>query len=134
MSKSIHILFVDDEENVRDVGRKILEYAGFSVICAASGSEALQVFAECGNTISCVVLDLTMPDMDGKETFRQLKSRRADLPIILSSGYNEQEAVSKFVGRGLSDFLKKPYPPRDLTSKVVAAIVRHGQSATQDAE
>ena len=103
------ILVVDDEETVRTVGGVMLGRVGFSVLTAADGREALRVFREHADDIVCVLLDLTMPDMGGEETFRELRRIRRDVHVILSSGYSEEEVTQRFVGKGLAGFVQKPY-------------------------
>ena len=103
------VLLVDDEEAVRGVGKRMLEKIGFEVLTAEDGRQALALFEQHRNTISCVLLDLTMPHMDGEQTFRELRRIREDVPVILSSGYNQQEITNRFVGRGLAGFVQKPY-------------------------
>ena len=61
-----------------------------------------------------MVLDLTMPHIDGEEAFRELRRIRADVPILISSGYNAQDVTTRFAGKNLSGFLQKPYAPREL--------------------
>ena len=68
--------------------------------------------------IVVVLLDLTMPHLDGEETFRELRRLRPDVRVILSSGYNEQETTSRFAGKGLAGFLQKPYGIRPLMEKI----------------
>jgi PAS domain S-box-containing protein len=103
------LLFVDDEEIVRAVAREILEGLGFSVLTAADGREALDLYRERGEEISVVVLDTTMPRMDGEETFRELRRLNPGLPVILSSGYAGQDVVSRFKDMAPNAFIQKPY-------------------------
>lgn len=116
------VLLVDDEEAVRNVGRRALEKWGFEVQCACDGVEAVEFFGRRGDEIRCVVLDLTMPNMDGEETFRVLREMRADVPVILSSGFNEHEVVERFYQQGLSAFLQKPYPLATLRDKILQVL------------
>jgi len=103
------VLVVDDEEDVRCVARRMLEESGFTVLTANDGREALVVFRERRDAIDAVVLDLTMPFLSGEEVFREMRRMRADARVILSSGYNQQEAIDRFAGKGLAGFLQKPY-------------------------
>jgi len=102
------ILLVDDEESVRDVGAEMLGELGFEVITATDGRDALNKLSE-HTDIRCVLLDLTMPHMDGEKCFRELRQRYPQLGVIMSSGYNEQEVTQKFIGKGLAGFIQKPY-------------------------
>jgi CheY-like chemotaxis protein len=87
----------------------MLERLGFAVVTAGDGQEAVSVYRARADEIACVVLDLTMPRMDGEEAFRELRQVRPDVRVILSSGYNEQEVTQRFAGKGLAGFLEKPY-------------------------
>jgi len=107
-------LLVDDEETVRAVSRRMLEKHGFRVITASDGHEAIEQIRQHGADISCVVLDLMMPRMDGEETWRELRRLRPGLPILLSSGYTEQEILRRFEGVEISGFLQKPYTTEQL--------------------
>jgi two-component system, cell cycle sensor histidine kinase and response regulator CckA len=108
------VLVVDDEEMIRDTARMILEAVGFDVLLAEDGREAVEVFRERGDDIRVVLLDMTMPHMGGEEAFTELRRIRDDVRVILSSGYNEQEATNRFAGKGLAGFIQKPYPPMKL--------------------
>jgi two-component system cell cycle sensor histidine kinase/response regulator CckA len=110
------VLLVDDDESVRAVGRKMLERIGFSVVTAADGSEAIARFRERADDIICAIVDLTMPHVDGAETFRELRRMRPGVRVILSSGYNEQDVTQRFVGKGLAGFIQKPYQLSTLVS------------------
>jgi len=103
------VLLVDDEEDVRTVGRDLLLHMGFQVIVAANGQEAIRLYGEHRHSIVCIVLDLTMPRMDGEEACRELHRIDAGVPIIMSSGYTEQEIMTRFAEGGPTAFIQKPY-------------------------
>ena len=108
------ILVVDDEETVRAIAGALLRSLGFEVVLAADGREALARYREQAGTICAVLLDLTMPHMNGVETFRELRRLNPECRVILTSGYNEQEAIQDFTGKGLAGFVQKPFLRRDL--------------------
>ncbi len=112
------ILVVDDEEVVRELAKEILENAGFTVLAACDGREAMDVYQAHSEEIRAVVLDLTMPHMDGVETFTEMRRIHGDVRVILSSGYNEQDAMERFAGKGLAGFIHKPYCADDLAGLV----------------
>jgi PAS domain S-box-containing protein len=112
------ILVVDDEEAVRMVAASSLERFGYRVLMAANGIEAVEVFRKEAHQISLVLLDLTMPLLSGEETLQQLRSIRPDIPVLLSSGYNEIEAVKRFAGLPLAGFVGKPYSAKALVAKI----------------
>ena len=66
-------------------------------------------FSAHADEITCVILDLTMPKMDGAEAFIELNRLRPDIPVILSSGYDKTEATRRFTGKGAAGFIQKPY-------------------------
>jgi CheY-like chemotaxis protein len=103
------LLLVDDEETIRALGSEMLEMLGFHVLTACNGREALDVYQAHGEKIRAVVLDLTMPRMDGEEAFRELRRIKPDVRVVMSSGYNEQEVSERFIGKGLAGFVQKPY-------------------------
>jgi len=116
------VLLVDDEEGVRTVGKRLLERIGLEVLIAADGCEALQVYQEHQDRIDLVVLDLTMPKMDGEETYRELRRIAPDVPIVLSSGYAEREVAARFAGQGLAGFVQKPYNPAMFMDRIHTLI------------
>ncbi len=103
------VLIVDDEETIRLLAAETLKRAGMKTYLARDGKVALDIFKEHADEIRVVLLDMTMPRMDGIETFRELRRIKASVKVILSSGYNEQDATNSFVGKGLAGFLQKPY-------------------------
>jgi len=112
------VLIVDDERPVRTVGRRMLERMGFDVLLATNGREGVDVFRENAHRITCVLLDLTMPEMDGEAAFREMRQVRDDVPVVLASGYSEEEVLGRFRGEGLSGFLHKPYRFKLLRSTI----------------
>ncbi|MBE0616429.1 MAG: PAS domain S-box protein, partial [Proteobacteria bacterium] len=112
------VLVVDDDETVRAVARMMLEDAGLAVVTATDGRDAVELYRRDPDAVDLVLLDMNMPHMGGEETFRELRRVRPDVRVILSSGYNEQDAVVRFSGRGLSGFLQKPYRVSALLAKV----------------
>ena len=117
-SQSATILVVDDEEIVRRTAASLLQQNGYSVVSAENGRSAVEIFRKLSDRIDVVLLDMTMPVMDGEETLRALKAIRPDANVILSSGYNEAEAVRRFAGGGLAGFIQKPYTSSRLVEKI----------------
>jgi two-component system, cell cycle sensor histidine kinase and response regulator CckA len=103
------VLVVDDEDAMRAVAAKVLIRMGLSVLQARDGLEALRMWQEHQAHISLVILDLTMPNMDGEEACRELRRRGAAVPVILTSGFEESEALARFQDLGLAGFLQKPF-------------------------
>jgi len=103
------ILVIDDEEIVRDALREMLAPLGLEVLTAPDGAAGVALFEERAQDIRLVLLDLSMPGVTGEQTFHDLRGHDPDVPIVLSSGFTEEEAVSRFEGLGLSGFLQKPY-------------------------
>jgi len=111
-------LIADDEEAVRNVGKHMIKKLGYEVLTAADGDEAVKIFKEHIQDIVGVLLDLTMPHKDGAEVFREIRKLNPDVKVILSSGYNEQDATQQFIGKGLAGFIQKPYVSADLIQKI----------------
>ncbi len=122
-SKGETVMVVDDEQIVRRSAKAMLERYAYSVVLAENGQEAVDLYRVLADKIDVVLLDMTMPVMGGEEAFRQLKTIRPDIRVILSSGYNEVEAIRRFAGKGLAGFLQKPYNIVTLIDKVRAVLV-----------
>lgn len=119
----LSFLVVDDEAAVREMAAMLLKNMGYNdVMVAASGQEAIDIYRKEMNRISLVLLDLTMPQMDGEETYRQLRSVNPDVKVILSSGYSLQSIGDRFHGKGLCGFLQKPYLQDALQQTIRNAI------------
>ena len=112
------VLIVDDEETVRVVAAQVLEYCGFHVLTAIDGTDGVDMFREHAPEIDVVLLDMTMPGMNGDEVFEILQRVRPEVPVVLSSGYSEKHATRSFSGNGLAGFIQKPYQAPQLVAKL----------------
>jgi PAS domain S-box-containing protein len=112
------VLVVDDEELVRAAARHALERYGYRIIAAEDGAAALEIYKGDPGRVSLVLLDLTMPVMSGEETLRQLQMVNPKVKVLLTSGYNQVEAIQRFAGKGLAGFIQKPYAAAALAEKV----------------
>ena len=108
------VLLVDDEEYVRAVCGSQLKALGVDVLTASNGREALAVYREHRPEIDVTILDLTMPKMGGEETFRELRAMNPDVKVVLASGYAEADVTTRFVGKHLAGFLRKPFDLQQL--------------------
>ena len=117
-----HVLVVDDEEGLRSLMVSALEEAGCTVYSAADGVEGVEQFQRHREDIDVVVLDLTMPRLNGDEVFRRIRSSQPETRVILCSGYTEEDIVRHFDGRGLAGFIEKPFKPSELISKIGSVL------------
>ena len=118
------VLVVDDEDVVRQTAKHTLERYGYRVLTAEDGSKAVDLYQQQPSEIALVLLDLTMPVMSGQEALRRMQSIHPQVRVLLSSGYNEVEAVQRFAGKGLAGFIQKPYTAAALAEKVKEVIER----------
>lgn len=116
------ILVVDDEPLVLQVAQAVLERYGYQVITAKNGREGVDLFKQRAPEIDLVLLDMTMPELNGEEALTAMRDLRPGVLAILSSGYDEIEATNRFVGKDLAGFLQKPYTPDALLSKIKDAL------------
>jgi PAS domain S-box-containing protein len=114
------VLVVDDERTVRHLARSALQRRGFAVVLATDGEEALLTLAQ-NPRIALVVLDLTMPRLDGLQVLERIRAEHPDLPVILSSGYTAEGIPAGALG-GLTGFLAKPYMPDELVQAVAGLL------------
>ncbi len=118
------VLLVDDEETVLAVGKVMLERIGFTVITATDGIQALTMFRDHRAEVACVILDLTMPRMDGAETFRELRAIDSRVRVAVSTGYGEQEVAARFAGDGPAVIIQKPYRKAELARALETLLGR----------
>ncbi len=119
-----NILLVDDEEFVRAVAGKMLIRAGYTVEYASNGLEAVRKIRMNPRGIDCVILDLTMPVMDGLEAFEKITALKPDARVIISSGFTQGSIIDKFQGKPLAGILHKPYSLHEITLAVSQAVKR----------
>lgn len=103
------VLLVDDEEFITTVGEAMLRKIGFQTHTAQNGEDALRILKENRASINLVIMDLIMPGMNGGQLFDAIHALRPELPVILSSGYAENDTADKILQRGCNAFIKKPY-------------------------
>ncbi|MCX7006572.1 MAG: response regulator, partial [Kiritimatiellaeota bacterium] len=116
------VLLVDDEESVRLLGAQMVERLGFRCLFAADGYEALDIYRERAQEINVVLLDLIMPHLDGEQTFNELRRINSDVPVIISSGYNQMDVAQRFVGKNIAGFIQKPYKLNTLSEILRVAL------------
>jgi CheY-like chemotaxis protein len=114
----ITILLVDDEEQVRNMVKMMIRRMGFAVLEARDGVEAVELFQQHRDVIRCVLSDLTMPRMDGWETLAALRKLSPDIPVILSSGYDEAQVMAGEQPERPNAFLGKPYRHKSLRDAI----------------
>ena len=112
------ILVVDDEEVIRDVARRILCAAGYTVLTAENGVQAVELFRQRREEIDLVILDMIMPEMSGEETFTRLREIDPQVRTLLSSGYSQEGRAEHILKAGVRGFLQKPYTIEDVLHKV----------------
>jgi signal transduction histidine kinase/ActR/RegA family two-component response regulator len=117
------VLLVDDDKVVRKLAETVLQRLGFTVLSAASGHEAVDVFKKHRDSIKCLLTDLSMPGMDGWETLKALRKIRPHLPAILSSGYDENQVMAGDHRERPQAFLPKPYTMANL-KEVLRQVLR----------
>ncbi len=117
--RSITILIVDDEEMIRSLGRAVLESAGYRVLEASDGEDAVELFRVAHADIDLVILDLTMPRMSGQDAFRELAAADPGVRVLLSSGYTPDGLADTV---GILGLLPKPYRPAELLDAVRVAL------------
>jgi two-component system cell cycle sensor histidine kinase/response regulator CckA len=111
-------MVVDDDTIVRDLCRRMLERMGLSVIMADSGLQAVEWFRNHGDSVHCILIDLTMPEPDGIQTARLLRAVQEKVPIILMSGYSEEEIREQCAPSCFNAFLQKPFSIQSLLDTI----------------
>ncbi|MDD2736166.1 MAG: PAS domain S-box protein [Desulfuromonadaceae bacterium] len=122
------ILLVEDEDQVRFIAKAMLEYLGFNVMEAVNGKEGLEIYQNNASEITLVVTDMGMPVMDGYELCRELKKIDPKLPLIISSGFSDEDVVSRLGNHGIAGLISKPYTS-DKLREVLKVVVEGALSA-----
>lgn len=115
-----HILFVDDEIQLLQIGREMLEYLGYAVSTYPNPREALRQFTKAPQAFTLIISDFTMPAMTGEQFAKEILAIAPQLPVIITSGYNEKLSQTKAEAMGIKGYLPKPF-----TLERLAETVRH---------
>ncbi|HEY8258892.1 MAG TPA: PAS domain-containing protein [Gemmatimonadales bacterium] len=116
------VLVADDEETVRSTSKRLIERAGFTVLLATNGREAIELYDAHAGEIVAIFLDLTMPVLSGDAALEELMRRRPPPRVVLTSGFSEEETAARFVGKELAGYLQKPYRAADLLSALAHCV------------
>jgi len=118
-----NIMIVDDEEAVRIMAKAILEYLGYSVISVNNGLDAIKTYLEKQNNIDLIIMDMIMPEMNGKECFYELKNINPDVKVVISSGFSQEKDIEQLKKDGVLAFIRKPFHTAFL-SKIVKENIK----------
>ena len=116
------LLVVDDEAMLREILKNFLEQEGYEVVAAAAGEEALQICSRPGENIDAVILDMTLPGIDGMETFNGLKAINDQIKVVIATGDPYRQSVHDLMRQGASGMLSKPFRPQHL-SEVIKQVL-----------
>ncbi|MFT3925651.1 MAG: response regulator [Myxococcales bacterium] len=128
------VLVVDDDTDVRELARLTLEDIGVRVMTASSGEECVKIYRELHAEIDLVLLDLTMPGMDGATALRALSEIQPGVRVILTSGYLAADAIERIGAQGVEGFVQKPWRPSALAKRMSNALARRGEALWARAE
>jgi PAS domain S-box-containing protein len=123
------ILLIDDDELIRETGRSILETLGYRVRLAADGREGLAEFERHQDEVDLVMLDMVMPEMNGRDCFFAMQNLKPSVRVILASGFLSEERLQEMQQKGLTGYLKKPFH-RDNLSRVISKALRGDRQAS----
>src|ERR1700682_2069341 len=112
------ILVVDDEPAARVLANRVFSEAGFDIVTVQSGFECLEHFRKQPHGFDLILLDLSMPFMDGEETFRRLRDINPNVVVLLSTGFTAQDRVDRMMAAGMAGYIRKPHRPDELLVRV----------------
>ncbi len=115
LSGSGKILLVDDENLIRVTGKYMLEDMGYQVIIAENGQEAVRIFEKDYTEIDLIIMDMIMPEMNGREAFHKMREIDEDCKVVISSGFTKDESLSELKEAGLAGFINKPFSDYELS-------------------
>ena len=118
MKGSGTILIVDDEEMVLNVGARILQKLGYTVLESTNGANALELYKKLQDQIKLVVLDVVMPNMGGGEMYDRLREINPEVKVLLASGYSIDDQAREIMERGCDGFIQKPFSVKTLSDKI----------------
>lgn len=112
------VLIVDDEDIIRQLGKRIFSQLGFTVLQTGSCYEALDALKNDPAGVRLAILDVLMPELNGNELAQLMLQVKPDLKILFSSGYGVSERIQGYIEQGLADFIQKPFTRNDIVGKV----------------
>ena len=115
-------MIVDDEELLTLLGRRVLTDEGYRVITARDGFQCLDIYRKLNYEIDLIILDFTMPIMDGSEVYNELRKLNSGVSVVLSSGFAEQDRLREMLAQGLRGFIPKPYTQQKLLQQVRSTL------------
>jgi CheY-like chemotaxis protein len=116
------IMLVDDEDFVTMLAARVLSDDGYRIVIANNGPMSLNIYKQLRDKIDLVILDFTMPMMDGSEVFNELRMINPRVAVMLSSGFTENEKLKYMLSRGLRGFIPKPYTHQKLLLQVHSTL------------
>jgi CheY-like chemotaxis protein len=116
------VMIVDDEDFVTLLAQRVLADEGYRVVTAKDGFQALEIYRKLGEQIALIILDFTMPVMDGSDVFAELLEINPQVPVVLSSGFAEQERLRGMLAKGLRGFIPKPYTQQKLLTQIRSTL------------
>jgi CheY-like chemotaxis protein len=116
------VMIVDDEDFVTLLAQRVLADEGYRVVTAKDGFQAIELYRKLGEQIALIILDFTMPVMDGSDVFAELLEINPQVPVVLSSGFAEQERLRGMLAKGLRGFIPKPYTQQKLLTQIRSTL------------
>ena len=116
------VMIVDDEDFVTLLAQRVLTDEGYRVVTARDGFQAIDIYRKLGEQVALIILDFTMPVMDGTDVFNELREINPKVPVVLSSGFAEQERLRAMLARGLRGFIPKPYTQQKLLTQIRSVL------------
>jgi len=116
------VMIVDDEDFVTLLAQRVLTDEGYRIVTAKDGFQAIEIYRKLRDQIALIILDFTMPVMDGADVFEELLHINPKAPVVLSSGFAEQERLRSMLARGLRGFIPKPYTQQKLLTQIRSVL------------
>lgn len=116
------VMIVDDEDLVTILAQRVLTDEGYRIVTAKDGFQAIEIYRKLKDQIALIILDFTMPIMDGADVFAELLMINPKAPVVLSSGFAEQERLRSMLARGLRGFIPKPYTQQKLLTQIRSVL------------
>jgi CheY-like chemotaxis protein len=116
------VMIVDDEDFVTILAQRVLADEGYRVVTARDGFQAIDLYRKLRDQVALIILDFTMPVMDGSDVFHELLEINPEVPVVLSSGFAEQDSLRAMLAKGLRGFIPKPYTQEKLLAQIRATL------------